>query len=123
MAGHEPPKLNTDTALNLVVSAWSLTFTGLASLALLVVLILETKYVTFDKVAQQYIHTATIPNFLAGLFGGRTQISTLELQEAGLIFFGISMICTGLAIMPLYQKDEPATALAPEPDKPAAAAN
>lgn len=122
MAGHEPPKLNTDTALNLVVSAWSLTFTGLATLALLVVLTLEVGYVTFDKAAQQYIHSSTIPQFLAFLFGGRTTISTLELQECGLIFFGISMICTGLAIMPLYQKDEPATALAPEPDKPPAAA-
>lgn len=122
MAGHEPPKLNTDTALNLVVSAWSLTWTGLASIALLLVLILEASYVTFDPATQRYLHDATVPGFLAPLFGGSTHISTLQLQEYGMIFFGICMICTGLAIMPLYQKDEPATAAAPEPDKPGAAA-
>lgn len=47
---------------------------------------------------------------------GRAELSTIELQQVTLILFGIALICTGLAIMPLYQKDEPAAALAPESD-------
>lgn len=109
---HEPPKLNTGTALNLVVSAWSLTWTGLGSLALLLVLILESAYVTFDKVALKYIQDVTVPAIVQPLFGAT--MTTLELQEWTLILFGIALICTGLAIMPLYQKDEPAAAIAPD---------
>lgn len=106
----EPPKLDTGTALNLVVSAWSLTWTGIALLLLGALLFLESQYVTFDKEAQRYISEVALrpPLF------GRTTITTLELQQWMLMLFGGSLMATGLAIAPLYQKDESAAALAPE---------
>lgn len=114
MAGHEPPKLTTGTALNLVMSAWSLTWAGLGGVVLVLILWLEAYYVAFDKEAQQYLHSVTLPFVMPGF--GRAELSTIELQQVTLILFGIALICTGLAIMPLYQKDEPAAALAPESD-------
>lgn len=86
MAG--PPMLDKNTAINAVANLWSLAWAGIAMALTLWVFIWELKYTTFDKAADNYI------------VGGN-----LELQKQLLIIFGCAMIATGLAIMPLYQRD------------------
>ncbi|MEO7993725.1 MAG: hypothetical protein ABI743_04940 [bacterium] len=95
MAG--PPLLKSDQALDLVVTAWSgaCTLVALGCLGYLFG-VLEPKYVTFDVATQQYF------------------TDKLPLELLMLKYFGVAMMFTGLAIMPLYQKDPSAAGDAPQ---------
>ncbi|HYE79613.1 MAG TPA: hypothetical protein VEI97_16625 [bacterium] len=84
MAG--PPMLDKDTAISAVANLWSLAWAGVAMLLTGAIFYLEIQNVSFDKAREVYV-------------------TNLALEKQMLWLFGAAMIATGLAIMPLYQRD------------------
>ena len=95
-------------------AAWSVAWTGIASICLLLVLIFETG--PGVKVQQKIGPIDLGPTWVAAWDHGNRSFDTVNLQyvtdvqveQLMLMLFGVAMFATGLAIAPLYQKDESA---------------